>query len=221
MRVPEKPGAGEQGAEEQRPERAGDDGRSVPNQARRAQLVRAALELIAEQGYHAATFQAGARRAGIKSTRTISYHFDGKDDLIAAVSQEIFRIIGGFVAERATAPADPREALAAYIRSAVALNQTHQAEMRALTAIVLDHRPGGERPYGGKQENTAVGRVQDILDRGQAEGVFRRFDPWVMAVTVQRSLDGIAFLLDQRPDLDLGRYAEELVETFNRATRSD
>jgi AcrR family transcriptional regulator len=196
-----------------------DGERSVTNQARRAQIVRAAVELIAEQGYQAATLQAVARRAGIRSTRTISYHFDGKDDLITAVTQEILRTIGAFVAARATAPADPREALAAYIRSAVALNDTHRAEMRALTAIVLDPRPGGERPYDSKEENTAVGRVQDILDRGQSEGTFRDFDPWVMAVTVQRSLDGIGFLLEQRPELDLGRYAEELVETFDRATR--
>lgn len=90
--------------------------------------------------------------------------------------------------------------------------------MKALTSIFLDHRPGGSRPYDDKQEYTAVGRVQDILERGQQAGVFRRFDPWVMAVTVQRSLDGIAFLLSARPDLDLGHYADELVGTFARAT---
>ncbi len=46
--------------------------------------------------------QAVAQRAGIRSTRTISYHFAGKDDLIAAVSGEIFRIIGEFVAGHET-----------------------------------------------------------------------------------------------------------------------
>ncbi len=35
---------------------------------------------------------------------------------------------------------------------------------------------------------------------------------------MQRSLDGIAFLLSARPDLDLAHYASELVETFGRAT---
>jgi AcrR family transcriptional regulator len=192
--------------------------RSLTNQARRAQIVQVTMDLIAEQGYHAATFQAVAKRAGIASTRTISYHFAGKDDLIAAVTTEIFGVIGSFVAGQATAPDDPRDALAAYIRAAVALNDTHRTEMKALTSIVLDHRPGGSRPYDEKQENTAVGRVQDILERGQQAGVFRQFDPWVMAVTVQRSLDGIAFLLSARPDLDLGHYADELVRTFARAT---
>jgi AcrR family transcriptional regulator len=193
----------------------------VTNQARRAQIVAAATDLIAEEGYQAATLQAVARRAGIRSTRTISYHFAGKDDLIEAVTAEIFRTIGAFVAQRSAAPDDPRQALAAYIRSAVALNDTHRTAMRALTAIVLDHRPGGDRPYDQQDEHTAISRVQDILERGRQQEVFRDFDPWVMAITVQRSLDGIAFLLDQRPDLDLGHYAEELVETFDRATRVD
>jgi AcrR family transcriptional regulator len=193
----------------------------VTNRARREQIVRAATELIATEGYRAATLQGVARYAGIPSTRTISYHFAGKDDLIAAVSAEIFRVIGEFVGRQAAAPDDPRAALAAYIRSAVALNDTHRVEMRALTAIVLDHKPAGpERTYGGKQEHTAVGRVEDILMRGQESGAFRDFDPWILAVTVQRSLDGIAFLLEQRPDLDLGHYAEELVEAFDRATRA-
>src|ERR1700749_93161 len=159
-------------------------GRSVTNQARRAQIVQATTELIAEQGYRAATFQAVAARAGLASTRTISYHFAGKDDLIAAVTAEIFRVIGEFVSGAATWPDDPRDALAAYIRTAVALNDTHWVQMKALTSIVLDHRPGGERPYDAKQENPAVGRVQDILERGQQDGVFGRFDPWVMAVTI-------------------------------------
>jgi AcrR family transcriptional regulator len=199
--------------------RVNDEGaRSVTNRARRAQIVRATTELIAEQGYRAATFQAVAKRAGLPSTRTISYHFAGKDDLIAAVTSEIFRVIGEFVSAQATAPADPRAALAAYIRSAVELNEARQTEMRALTSIFLDHRPSGERPYDAKRENSAVGRVQDILERGQTDGTFGRFDPWVMAVTIQRSLDGIAFLLDQRPDLDLAHYADELVRTFDRAT---
>ena len=176
------------------------------------------MALIAEQGYRAATFQAVAQRAGLPSTRTISYHFAGKDDLIEAVTAEILRVIGEFVSGAATWPDDPREALAAYIRTAVALNDSHWVQMKALTSIVLDHRPGGQRPYDAKQENPAVGRVQDILERGQQDGVFGRFDPWVMAVTIQRSLDGIAFLLDQRPDLDLAHYADALVATFSRAT---
>jgi AcrR family transcriptional regulator len=197
-----------------------DDERTLTNQVRRAQIVRTTIELIAEDGYRAATLQGVARRAGIASTRTISYHFAGKDDLIAAATMEIFQIIGGYVAEHATAAEDPREALADYIRAAVGLNATHRVEMRALTAIVLDHRPAGQRPYEEKQENTAVGRVQDILERGQQAGVFGEFDPWVMATTVQRSLDSIAFVLDQRPDLDLEHFAEELVRIFDRATRA-
>jgi hypothetical protein len=33
-------------------------------------------------------------------------------------------------------------------------------------------------------------------------------------------VDGLPFLLETRPDLDLGAYADELVETFDIATRA-
>ena len=51
--------------------------------------------------------------------------------------------------------------------------------------------------------------------------MFGIFDPWVLAVTVQRSLDGIAFLLEARPDLNLAHYGDELVALFDRATRNE
>jgi hypothetical protein len=37
---------------------------------------------------------------------------------------------------------------------------------------------------------------------------------------VQRSVDGLLFLLETRPDLDLDAYADELVEAFDLATRA-
>ena len=49
----------------------------MTNQARRAQIVQATMELIAEQGYRAATFQAVAARAGLASTRTIAARGSG------------------------------------------------------------------------------------------------------------------------------------------------
>jgi hypothetical protein len=65
-----------------------------------------------------------------------------------------------------------------------------------------------------------IGTVEQILRRGQDEGTFRAFDPFVLGSLVQRSVDGLPFLLETRPDLDLGAYAEELVETFDIATRA-
>jgi len=196
--------------------------RTITNQARRKQIVETTIEVIAEEGYQAATFQRIAQRAGLASTRSISYHFDGKDDLIDAVVADLLATVGGFVSERVSEHGqdEGRDPLADYIRTVVALNDNHRTQMRALTRVFLDHRPsGGDRPYTSRDENTAVSRLQGILTEGQRTGRFRDFDAWIMAVTVQRSLDGIPFLLEQAPDLDLDRYAEELVTAFDLATR--
>jgi predicted regulator of Ras-like GTPase activity (Roadblock/LC7/MglB family) len=41
-----------------------------------------------------------------------------------------------------------------------------------------------------------------------------------MTATVQRSLDGLPFLLQARPEPDLEAFARELATTFDLATRS-
>jgi hypothetical protein len=61
--------------------------------------------------------------------------------------------------------------------------------------------------------------VEAILRGGQQAGKFRAFDPRVMAAVLQRAIDGLPFLLETRPDLDLDGYAAELVTMFALATR--
>ena len=193
----------------------------MTNQARRDQIVDATIALVAEDGYRACTFQRIAQRAELSSTRTISYHFADKDDLVAAVLASLFATIGDFVSKQVVDHPDARTALSGYIRSTVALNDTHRDEMRALMRIFLDHRPAeGARPYGEEEESSALGRVEAILTEGQQTGLFCDFDSAVMATTLQRSLDGIPFMLEHSPGLDLAHYAEELVAIFERATRS-
>lgn len=194
--------------------------RSATSQSRRDQIVDAALELIATDGYEACTFQRIGERAGLSSTRLISYHFSGKDDLIGAVLAVVFETIGSFTSKRVVDHDRADEALADYLRTAVALNDTHRAEMRCLTQVVLHHRHRDDEIYGPANEHSAVGRVESILLEGQSAGLFGRFDAWIMATTIQRSVDGIAFMLQTKPDLDLDHYADELVTTFERATRA-
>lgn len=57
--------------------------RTFTESARRAQIVTAAIEVIAEVGYAKASFSRIAKQAALSSTGMISYHFAGKDDLVA------------------------------------------------------------------------------------------------------------------------------------------
>jgi hypothetical protein len=74
--------------------------------------------------------------------------------------------------------------------------------------------------YGADDERQVVSPLEGILRAGQDAGEFRRFDVPVMATLIQRSVDGLPFLLAVRPDQDIAVYAREVVTTFDLATRA-
>jgi AcrR family transcriptional regulator len=190
--------------------------RTFTEQARRTQIVEAAIDVIAADGYRGASFAAIARRAGLSSTGLISYHFAGKSDLMAQVTREVVAAIGEHMAARMAGAATAAGALEAYIRGSVEFVAGHRRPMKALLEIFLN---GGFR-YEPGTELVVLSPVEDILRAGQRADEFRAFDPRVMATVIQRAIDGLPFLLETYPDLDLDSYARELVTTFGLATRS-
>ncbi len=189
--------------------------RSATATARRAQIVTATIEVIAEEGFAQASFARIAAHAGLSSTRLISYHFAGKDELVAAVVTAVIGQIGDHLAARVGAATDARARLRAYIEGNIEFIDTHRRQMIALQAIVL----AGGLPQGVAEDRTAESALETILRQGQADGVFRAFDPTVLAIAIQRAVEGLPFLLATRPDLDTAGYAGELVTLFERGTR--
>jgi AcrR family transcriptional regulator len=184
--------------------------------ARREQIVAAAIEVIASAGFAQASFARIADHAGLSSTRLISYHFAGKADLMATVATTVLESIGSHVGRLVAAEATAQGQLRAYLRGVVGFVAENRAQMAALQAVFL----AGAMDYDAITEQEVVSPLEQILLRGQDNGEFRAFDPMVMATTVQRSVDGLPFLLEAHPDLDLAAYAEELVTLFDLGTRA-
>ena len=65
-----------------------------------AQIVTAAIDTIAELGYGNASFARIAKRAGISSTRLISYHFDDKAELVRAVVSAVLAEAADYMGKR-------------------------------------------------------------------------------------------------------------------------
>ncbi|MBT2233154.1 MULTISPECIES: TetR/AcrR family transcriptional regulator [unclassified Nonomuraea] len=194
---------------------------SVTTSARRAQIVAATIETIADLGYHQATFARIAEKAGLSSTRLISYHFDGKDDLIGQTITTIYTEIGTFMAERVGAQTSPGAALDTYIRSLIEFIRDHRREMRAATEVFLNYRPEkGTTAQEAAIDPASLQHIERLLSWGQESGEFRRFNTRVVAMAIQRALDGLPFLLEGDPTADLDVYTEELVELFRLATRA-
>ncbi len=194
----------------------GERARTFTEQARRTQIVSAAITTIAEVGYRNASFTQIARRAGLSSTGLISYHFAGKDELIGEVVQSILAELGAFMARRMGDVTSAAAALRAYIEGTIEFIDGHRQQMKALSDIFL----AGGLQYDSDSEQAAMSPLEDIFRAGQAAGEFRAFDPLVMATLVQRAVDGLPFLLSVRPGVDVDAYQREVVTAFDLATRA-
>jgi AcrR family transcriptional regulator len=194
--------------------------RSFTNEARRRQIVAAAIETIAELGFHGTSFAQIAERAGLSSTRMISYHFAGKDDLLEAVVTEVFSLAAEFIEPFVTSRATP----AAQLRGIVEGNARFYAEHRAHVLAVRDiwyglRRPDGSRRYGMEAFDLEVAMLSEIFRAGQASGEFREFDPRFMAVTLRHALDGLAEQIAADPQPGVDTYIRELTAIVDGATR--
>ncbi|REF97449.1 TetR family transcriptional regulator [Asanoa ferruginea] len=191
---------------------------TVTSGARRAQIVMAAIDTIAELGYGNASFARIAKRAGISSTRLISYHFDDKAELVRAVVGAVLAEAADYMGKRLRAGGTRPELLATYIESNLEFIAEHPTAIRAVNEIAANARADdGTSLVRLEDVDDPVSRLATLFREGQEAGDFRPFDPVVMAVTLRAAIDAAA----ARPDLDPHAYAAELVALFSLATRKD
>jgi AcrR family transcriptional regulator len=204
-------------------EAAGAPERTFIETARRAQIVAAAIDTIAEVGYARASLGRIAQRIGI-SRGLISYHFAGKDELIKEVVRQVLEQGIDYMRPRILAESTGPGILRAYIESNLAFMREHRNH---LIAIVEIGRNGttidGQRVYyGDANVDEAVTILEQLLGRFQATGEFRPdFDPKVTAVAIRAAIDAVPPRLTFDPNLDIDNYAHQIATTFDLATRAN
>ena len=192
--------------------------RTFTETSRRTQIVAAAIETIAREGYPRASFARIARQAGLSSTGLISYHFASKRELVEQVVGTVYAELGTFMAEQMEGQPTAAAALRTYISANVRFAATHHTQMQALMNIFVS----GDLDYDAASDGRATAPVEQLLHWGQRTGEFRDFDVPVMATSLQRSVEGPSFLLAREQEggsLDLDHYVDELVTLFDLATR--
>jgi AcrR family transcriptional regulator len=196
-----------------------DPARSFTNQARRAEIVEHAIATIAEVGYAKASFVRIARHAGLSSTRLISYHFAGKEELTDEVARRILTEFAGYVRPRVEAEHTCAAQLRAFLEANVDFMGARRAYMRALSSI-LDHTRDASALTASIAESD-LDAIEQLLRTGQRAGEFRDFDTRVLAVAVLALRNAVAGRLSAQPDLDLEPYRQELVTLITLATRRE
>jgi AcrR family transcriptional regulator len=160
-----------------------------------------------------------AERVGV-SRGLISYHFAGKDELIAQVLVTVFGDVAAFMGPRVEAQTTAAGQLRAYIQSNLDYMSAHRSRIAAVVEIISG---GGLSTLGVdplKAEDESLVPLVECFRRGQAAGEFRAFDPQVMARAVRGVIDSISPRMSDA-DLDLEACARELTTMFELATRRD
>lgn len=190
--------------------------------ARRAQIVTAAIDTIAELGYGQASLVRIAERAGT-SKGVILYHFAGKDDLIGELVAEVVARGEAYMRPRITAQSTGEGMLRAYIESNLTFVGEHRSHLAAIFEIARNaRRADGSRPFDSSVLEAGATALQRLLANFQRAGELRTdFDPRVMAVAIRAAIDAVPRRLASDPDLDLEHYARELANLFHLATRNE
>jgi TetR/AcrR family transcriptional regulator, fatty acid metabolism regulator protein len=197
-------------------------GRTFIETARRAQIVAAAIDTIAELGYGQASLARIAETAGT-SKGVILYHFGSRDDLIREVVTELHVKGRAYMGPRLEAESTGAGMLRTYIEANLTFIGENRNHVLATVEIAFNARSAdGSSPYDFSTREQGAEALRQILVYFQRTGEFRAsFDPAVMALAIRAALDAVPPRLARDPGLDLDGYGRELADLFDIATRPE
>ncbi|HTZ29534.1 MAG TPA: TetR/AcrR family transcriptional regulator [Streptosporangiaceae bacterium] len=190
--------------------------------ARRAQIVAAAIDAVAELGYGRASLARIAERAGV-SKGVILYHFADKDDLIRELVSDLVTRAEAYMRPRIDAQSTASGTLRAYIESNLGFMRENRNHVAATVDIALNARAAdGSRLFDTSILETGQAVLQRLLAHFQDIGEFRAdFDPAVMALAIRAAIDAVGTRLAHDPALDVGHHAREMADLFQVATQPE
>jgi AcrR family transcriptional regulator len=156
----------------------------------RANILKVATEEFATKGLSGARVDAIAART-LASKRMIYYYFGGKTGLYSAVLERAYADIRAEEAQFDLAHMPPREALRRLIEVTFDYDENH-TKFVSLVSIENIHRAKylSKLPSLRDINQSAIRTLDDILQRGQAEGVFR---PGIEALDLHLLISAFCF----------------------------
>lgn len=190
--------------------------RTFTEQARRAQLIAAAITTVNEIGYHRSSLAEIARRAGVAKS-AIVYYFSSKEALLLSVIDDVFTRLDEDIARAVEDATGPAAQLEAYAQAYVAHLDTHRAEVTAGTEILVSHRTEDGTPLylTGTEDDTRL--LRSILSDGIQAGVFRSMPLDVAVALVEALLDIPSTALQRDLSADLAPFAAATVDALPRS----
>lgn len=189
-------------------------------QARREQIIRGAIEVIAEVGYANATLARIAERLSM-SKGSILYHFGNRDRLMGEVVVEVYTQ----GAQRILPTLDGEEQAGGRLRAYLEANLSFMAADRAAVIAVGEIVRNLRDDHGGRVFDEASNQgpllaLAGVLDAGHQTGEFGPFDSKAVAAMIRDLIDGVGSRLRGDIDYDLEKYGRELIDFVLRAIGS-
>ncbi|ENQ3105196.1 TetR family transcriptional regulator [Bacillus cereus] len=191
-----------------------EDRQSFITEARREQIMKAAIEVLREVGYVSTSLSKIAKKANI-STGLISYHFSGKEDLMNNTLMYLVEKEWLFIQARVGQKQTSIEKLKAFIEASLAYQVINRTNNIALIEIVFNARTSDHIPYyllEDDEEGLVKGLLQEILLQGQESKEFGDFNIQVTATIIQGSI--AESLISSQNKMSLEDYSEELIKSI-------
>jgi AcrR family transcriptional regulator len=160
----------------------------------REALVQAGLKLLGESGVEGLSLRAAAQLAGVSHAAPYR-HFKDKNDLVAAVAEQGFRLLTASMREEAARVGGGsfRERVRALGRGYVKFARAHPAYLRVIFGGVLsrDLCPPDLQAAGSEAYHV----LRDAVAEGIARGDERAADPDVVSLAAWSMAHGLSHLL--------------------------
>lgn len=190
-------------------------------EARREQIIEAAIKTLDEVGYIKASLAQIAKRASI-STALISYHFADKNDLMNHLLTNLLESSTAYILKEVHQETTHHGKIMAFITASLAYQGTHPERNTALIEIIFNARTPDNIPYyklSDDDEDPILNELMKILHDGQEKEVFGKFNVDVMANMIQGAIGEYMFNADITKKYDWKTYSSILLSIVNQALK--
>jgi AcrR family transcriptional regulator len=189
---------------------------SFIEEARRKQIVDTAIVIIATRSDSQASLSEIAREAGC-SKGVISYHFEGKEELVEEILSRLLREPAEFIKHRVDAEKTALDKVGAYVEANFEYMQTHRNQYVALVDLWGSRGwSEGRNRFDADAYGPSRSYLSRILELGEESGELREIPGSTMASVIQAAIDGVMlqWVFDQEA-LDLHKCKSEILEMIS------
>ena len=175
------------------------------SQATREQIVNAAAELLAQQGYMSTSLDQVAAQAGL-TRGAIYYHFESKEALYWEVVGPALQRAQQRLRDRAEYKTDPAQGLRDFLKNTLSTAQNPRSRYLWYQEMIpLDEEM---RRKAREEEREFERLLADLIARGQEEGLFGDGDPKIIALIIISAISRSARWYDPDGRVPVGDFVE-------------